>query len=620
MSLENYQRVQISEFKGLYQRGLSDSCPPDHAPVCDNMRFNRKGETQTRYGTKVSFNIGHNVGRMFTATFSHGSVAIVLTCDGAGNIYRSDTGGVLLNVTNMVDFAAINVFGFCLISPISSVAGAGNSVYIWQGATGGSDPIPIRLAAGLAPSSSFSAANSGTGNVDVGVHQFAVSFITNSGFTTQPGPLISGVFTAVSVTAPGGQEITLTGIPTGPAGTVARQIFVTQADLDLFYYCPGGFINDNTTTSITVNFYDTDLAVSADSLFDLLQTIPAGNFGEIAGMEFYHGRVFFWGGEFCLVRASYAGSCESIDNVAGFIQIPDQFDENLVYSSCILQDILYFAKSFGIFSVFDNGGDPSSWQIICVDAGVGSVGNMGTINLAQPSLPQNNIILLADFGGLYTFTGTITQPPLTWKINDLWLSLVNGSIHPLLGTTIAVDPYGKQIYIYIEGPNNLLVADYNDGLDPDNIKWSIYTFPWTVTAIGMMFITDSVDTSYKFRVAGGNTIYRLDPTVSTDNGTDISSTYGTFYVSPNLGALNIFRCIRARAAGSGTLAMTAYSEDNTINLTINPFTLTSTPGRDFTQEFNFMNEKCSIQFAGNNFLLQRVEVFTDARFPMRPSV
>ena len=621
MSLEEYQRVQITEFKGLYQRGLTDSCPPDHAPICQNMRFNRKGETQTRYGTSLSFNIGTPVHRMFVATFNHGATTILLTCDGAGNIYRSDTGGVLLNVAGMVDFAAINVYSWCLISPISGTAGGGNNVYIWQGAIGGGDPVPIRQAAGFAPSGSFAAAETGSGNVDIGVHQFAVSFITNTAYTTQPGPVSGGVFTAVTVTSTGGKEIVLTGIPTGPAGTVARQIFVTQADLDLFYYCPNGLINDNTTTTLTVNFYDTDLAVSADYLFDLLERIPAGNYGEIAGMEFYHGRVFFWGGEFCLIRATYAGSAESIDNVAGYVQLPDQFDQNIVYASCILQDILYFAKSFGIFSVTDNGGDPSGWSQVCVDAGVGTVGNLGTINLAQPSLPQNQITLIADFGGFYIFTGSITQPPLSWKVNDLWIQLMNDNA--FLGITIAVNPYLKEIYIYFKGVNYLLVADYNDGLDPMSIKWSQHTFPSTLTAIGMAFIQDASTTEYALRLGFGNEVYKLDSTETSDSGTPINSTYSLYYIAPTLGALNIFRFVRGRIVslvGTTALNIVCSSEDGVLVQTPPGWNILPTPGRDYLREFNFMNEKCSINFAGPNFLLQRVEVFCGARFNMRPQV
>ena len=634
MSLEEYTKITVDKFMGLYARGLVDDCPSDHSPACANVKFNRKGEVQTRDGYQLSFALGHAVKRMFVATFGHDE-NILLTCDGAGHIYRSDTGGVLLSIANMVDFAAINVYSYCLISPISGVSGANNPVYIWQNIAG-TDTVPIRAAAGLPPSGSFSAVNSATaGNCDIGVHQFAVSFITNTGYTTQPGPASGGVFTAVTVNSTGGLCIDLSGIPTGPAGTVARQILVTQADLDVFYYAGGqinssgliswdGVIPNNTTTAITISFFDTDLAVSADSLFDLLPVIPAGNYGEAGAMTFYNGRVFYFGGEFCLVRATNAGSSESIDNVAGFIQIPDQFDGNIVRGTVTLQSILYFTKAFGIYSVTDNGSDPSSWAIFLVDAGVGSSSQgIGTINLTQPALTQNQVALMADFGGIYTFTGSITQPPLTWKIDDLWKNLV-ATTNITVTLNIAIDPYNKLIYVLAAG-TTLLVGDYNDGLDAQNIKWTTYTFPVTPYAVGMMYIQDGTDFVYAIRLSSGNNIYKIEVNSGgNDMGTAINSYYSTYFLSPSLGALNIFRFIQSRVIFTGVLNLLITSQDSAFTLSPPAFTGGSNPGRDMLREFNFMDEKCSVQIGCNSgtnvFLLQRLNVFGKPRFNMRPQV
>jgi hypothetical protein len=654
LSLEEYQKVSITKFNGLYLRGLADDCPPDHSPVCQNKKFNRNGEVLTRDGTVSSLVTSHDNNRMFVASFDHADTdSIVLTCDGAGNIYRSDTGGVLLNVTNMVDFAAINAFGFCLISPILSTPATLDPVYIWKGAFGGSDPVPIRVAAGVGPGTGMSAVENATaGNCDIGVHQIAVSFITNTGYTTQPGPLGSPTpplpenptFAAVTVTSTGNKSIQINSIPTGPSGTVARQILLTQADQSLFFYGGGqisngsafvawdGVINDNTTTSIIISFFDTDLAVSADALFDLLPSIPGGNYSLIGGMTFYHGRILYWGGEFNLVRVTNPGSTESIDNVAGFVQLPDQFDGNDVTNSCTLQDVLYFFKNPGIFSVTDNGGDPDTWNIITVDAGAGctSASGLATINVAAPSLTQNQVALVSDYGGIYLFTGVINQPPLTWKINDLWISIFQ--LTNLSGTMIAVDPYYKMIYIAIVGNPvnepayaNLLVADYNDGLDSQNIKWSIWTFPYTIQSIGMLFFNDSVpELAYRLRIGTNETIYKLLPGTTTDNGTAINAIWQSFYISPNPGALNIFRFMRARCVFEDNLNLTLYSQDNAFNSTPPGFTTPYVSGRDITREFNFMDEKCSLQLStsasNGGFTLQRLDIFCAARFNMRPSV
>lgn len=656
MSITEYEKVSITKFNGLYLRGLGDECPPDHSPVCQNKRFNRNGEVFTRDGSISSIVTGQANKRMFAAEFSHSAAnGILLTCDGAGNIYRSDTGGVLLTISGMVDFAAINIFSYCLISPIINSSTPPNPVYIWQGVYGGADTVPIRIAAGVGPGTGMTAAEdmSVVGNCDIGVHQIAVSFITNTGYTTQPGPLGSPTpplpenptFAAVTATSTGGYSIQISSIPTGPSGTVARQILLTQADQSLFFYGGGqiwngssydpwdGTIQDNTTTSIIVSFFDTDLAVSADALFDLLPEIPGGTYDFLGGMIFYHGRLLYWGGEFNLIRVTNAGSAESIDNVAGFIQLPDQFDANDISNACTLQDVLYLFKGVGIFSATDNGGDPDTWSIIVVDAGAGCLSSLslGTISLSVPSLTQNQVALIADRGGLYLFNGTVIQPPLTWKINDLWNSINTST--DLSGTTIAIDPFNKLIYIGIFGVNdsssysNILVADYNDGLDSQNIKWSIWTFPYTIQSIGMLEIQDSSDSTYKLRIgAADGTIYRVDDSATTDNGTAIAAKWQSYYTAPSngLGSLNIFRFIRARVVFEDDLSLTLYSQDNAFNVTPPGFSTPYVSGRDITREFNFMNEKCSVQISSSasngGFTVQRLDVFCSPRFAMRPSV
>jgi hypothetical protein len=654
MSLEEYEKVSITSFKGLFQRGLDDTCPPDHSTVAQNLRYNRTGEAFTRDGVASSLTTPANITRMFPATFGH-NLIIILTCDGIGNIYRSDTGGVLLSVTNMVDFAAINVFGFCLISPILSTPATLNPVYIWSGLQIlGSDSVPIRVAAGVGPGLGMTATqNSTLGNCNNGVHLVACSFITNSGYTTQPGPMGSPTppvaenptFMAVSVTSTGSQSIEIDNIPIGPAGTVARQILITQADQDLFFYGGGqiwsgssyipwdGIIHDNSTTSIIISFFDTDLAVQADSLFDLLPLIPGGTYSLIAGMTLYHGRVIYWGGEFNLLRVSAPGASETIDNVVSYVQLPDQFDGNDVTNSCTIQDALYFFKSSGIFSVIDNGGDPNTWVVIQIDSGAGCQSSLGlgTISLAAPASTQNEVALITDFGGIYLFNGSVTQPPLTWKINDLWVNIFQYT--NLAGTRIAIDPYNKLVYVAILGnplgePNypNLLVADYNDGLDAQNIKWSIWTFPYAITDIGMIYCQDSTELAYRFRLATGNIINKILPGAIDDTGSQIVSIWRSYSFSPpnGLGALNIFRFIRARAIFKDSLSITLYSQDGAFTQSVLGFNIPYVPGRDLTREFNFMNEKCAVQICCNalngGMTLQRVDIYGKVRFNMRPSV
>ncbi|MGB9462253.1 MAG: hypothetical protein WCA94_15300, partial [Candidatus Acidiferrum sp.] len=143
---------------------------------------------------------------------------------------------------------------------------------------------------GLAASGGGTAA--AAGNVDTGVHQVSVIFKTRQGYLTAPGP-------ATSWTASGGLRAVVTNIPTGPSNIVARILCFTGAGGASFFYVGSGaslfsgnmVINDNTTTSITVDFSDAILlaGTNVDNLFNLIEL------GDCSGVTEYSERLFWWG-------------------------------------------------------------------------------------------------------------------------------------------------------------------------------------------------------------------------------------------------------------------------------------------------------------------------------------
>jgi len=123
------------------------------------------------------------------------------------------------------------------------------------------------------------------GSVSPGVHQVVVVFVTRQGYWTAPSP-------AVSWTAGGGWKANLTNIPTGPANVVQRLLAFTASGGANFYNVPATMtINDNTTTSLTVDFTDTILlsGTSMDYLFSQIE-LP-----EQLGIVAYSERLFWWG-------------------------------------------------------------------------------------------------------------------------------------------------------------------------------------------------------------------------------------------------------------------------------------------------------------------------------------
>jgi len=117
------------------------------------------------------------------------------------------------------------------------------------------------------------------------VHQVAVVFVTRQGYWTAPSPVVSW-------TAGGGWRANLTNIPTGPSNVVQRLLAFTASGGSNFYNVPATMmINDNTTTSLSVDFTDTILlsGTSMDYLFSQIE-VP-----EQLGVVAYSERLFWWG-------------------------------------------------------------------------------------------------------------------------------------------------------------------------------------------------------------------------------------------------------------------------------------------------------------------------------------
>jgi hypothetical protein len=123
------------------------------------------------------------------------------------------------------------------------------------------------------------------GNISPGVHQLSVIFVTRQGYWTAPSP-------PVSWTAAGGFQGSVTNIPTGPSNVVQRLLAFTASGGASFYNVPATtVINDNTTTSATIDFTDTILlsGTSMDYLFSQIE-LP-----EQLGVVAYAERLFWWG-------------------------------------------------------------------------------------------------------------------------------------------------------------------------------------------------------------------------------------------------------------------------------------------------------------------------------------
>lgn len=606
----DYEPKVINEFKGLFTRGPAELCPSDHAAAIQNMVFTRTGAAEVRGRLQSSLNVGHACVNIFLSTISDGNYYL-LSCDGAGNIYSGAS--VIFSQANLVDFACINIFNKTVIAPIYSASGVNQVLLIWDGTT-------VRPLGGAAITSTFTATEGAAGSVDIGTHKYAIVYETSSGFTSPPGPVIASVFTPVSLVSTGGKKVDLSSIPLGPTGTVARRILVTKANSELFYEVTGGRIADNVTTTLTLDWLDTDLAVSADYLFDILPSVPAG-YGGLGSMSLqkFHERLFVIGAEGDLIRVSNVGDCESFSDVTGYIQVPAERDGNSVRAGIPYFDVLYLTKAVGVFSTTDNGSDdPSTWSVVPIEGALGAYpGAIGTITESQVALTTKAAIVFACRTGVFLFKGAPAPMPISYKIDKLWQTLTPGYENRI---TLAMDPFLEVFYILCctdgaTSPNKILMCDFADGLEPNSVKWSVFSFAVTPTAIGMVNFNDGSDFQYYLRITAGTTMYKYTPlSKGTDVGSVAVNAYYQSYVcqAPSVGMLAVYAFVRLSVTGSGTLNITFYDKDGNLLTGSRTITMSSSPGRNYDKRINYIKEgimvRCGVNSGTDQFTLIREDI------------
>jgi hypothetical protein len=320
------------------------------------------------------------------------------------------------------------------------------------------------------------------GFCDIGLHIIGVVYETASGYLTAPGPEFLGVQTFVNEN----RAINITNIPVSPSTFVTKRHLVASKAVvnyngdDLGYqlfFIPNGTLNNNTTTSLEVSFYDIDLLDDASHLLDNFATIPAG-----AVLSSYNNRLIV-GATFSDVSILYLsapGEPEAIDQVDGIVIVP--LDGNPITAAQEFRDVLYAFKQTRTYAINDNGDVPSTWSApVPIDQGIGSSVH-GIATVLDSGGVNIDYLLIVDYSGLMVFNGGYQRPELTWKVQDFWLALDRlffGFIQ------IMNDSVNQRIYITLPS-KQMIYADYSNGLDHKNIRWWPWLFDIETTTIALM--------------------------------------------------------------------------------------------------------------------------------------
>lgn len=353
---------------------------------------------------------------------------------------------------------------------------------------------------------------------DLGFHLVGVVYETDTGYLTAPGPEFKGGQTYVNTKT----SIRVSNIPIGPSYVKKRHLISTKR-IDSYngdqngyqyFFIPEGNIDDNTTTEKVVKYYDADLLDDASHLIDNFSEIPAG-----VSLNTYHSRLVVVG-EYgttesltgiqppqvdnrSIARISAPGEPEAISKVDGLIIAP--LDGNPLTNCQEFRDVLYLFKKTRTYGYSDNEDVPSSWREQVIDQGVGAHAH-GIAAVLDSGGVNIDFLLIADLSGLMIFNGVYARPELSWKIEDYWRSLNRNEFRSL---QIVNDSLNKKIWIALPPParNTILHANYGDGLDAKNIKWSKWYFDQLINGTAL------IDTD-KLILTSIDGVYYINPTKS----------------------------------------------------------------------------------------------------------
>lgn len=603
--IEGHGKISVPRFFGLYSRTDTDNIPNNH--LTDTLNVIPSGDDiKTREGTEVVYTKG-DILRIYPYR-KYGEATRFLILVSGGNIYDSnDLNTAILSIASMTDFSAVTLYNRVYLTPHNRITGlAGEKVYVYDG-TG-----TFRAAAGSAPTGfTLGVADSlNSGWVEAGTRVYAVCYQTASGFITAPGPTI---FTTLN--SSGYKKVNFSNVPVGPSGTIARYLICTKVidsydgnqNAQSYYFIPDGKINDNTTTTLEVDFFDAALVSSADYLFDQLSEIPASN-----GLLAYQGSLITYGENSYpyIIRCSVQGQPESFNEEIGFALVSPE-DSSSIKNVVEFRNQLVICKTNkSVTTQRISGSEIAYWNFTNLDDSIGAEQFGIGLVYGNPGSFQD-FFVTAHRSGLYLFNGSYSFN-LSAKIDTLWRSLNQQYFDTV---QVVMDTDKKRVYCAVptgsnQYPDKLLVMDYSDGISPEQVTWWWWSFPFNPRTIALDM--DSSTKQVILYLASTN-VHKLTSATS-DNETAINSYIETpKYTFSENNDLCTFTGLRMRIVGAGTLSMTLKGVDNVVTKALTNRTLSLLPGKSLLHPLNFVNERASILLgtnsAGSYFTLRDFKVF-----------
>jgi len=478
----------------------------------------------------------------------------------------------------------------------------------------------------------IAASTASAGNICSGTRYMVVLFKDQNG-------LISGMSDAlpvqVVIAAPG-FTLLATPIPIGPSNTTARILAFTipgDTAVGLYHYIPktetvegitmtSTMIEDNTTTTATVNFTDDYLLAAADvsDLFDRIEVPPSLDvyFSErLQAMVYTRPKGFESG---FLISDRFAGG--AVNGTSSFIS-PGGNDGDVAVSWRDVQGVSYTLKANSGHQVTPNSNVPSTWNVVerwrgCGPCGVRAV-DVGGVSSGGES--TNQFMVFAHKSGMYRFEHDAPVPVFR-EVAKLWQDRVNWDVQHKIWLKIDDEASEVLIGLPLDGSteiSHVLKLNYRRGWgEPISFarsaqsiaqsgvvvgrRWSLYDYPAGApiysVVIGKRTLATPVDPVINNRqllFASDGAVHMEVPGLRSDmidgaTRTPIDSRYQPAYVKTGVLALLKFGGISGSVIGFGQLVIqpaTADAADEFPNLSVD---LDPSVPRHFSEGVRGMNE------------------------------
>ena len=631
---------------------LQDVVNIDEAFAAENIEYLKTGGFKTRNGFEKGTGYNLSPAGEITGFWEIKSLLgipqtnrfLVLTWDGTnGRVY--DTGVVapatnpVLTIPGMKYAFVINAFEKMWLTPWSDWGVPMNYSYangqVVQLYTGAYNFRWIQDQ-GAIPGT-FAVANSATaGVVTAGYHQFAVAYETDSGYI---GTIY--YFNSFTPLNANGNQISVTNIPTGPTGTVARHIIMTKIispypnplgqtlgeNEPFFVYR----IPDNTTTTYTINTPDSGLVESAayllDKSFDLRPCLTLAVYRNRMIYLSPNGVVYpgvTFNNNAILISPPGDPETVSTSNADNSLLIIGQDYNGRVQCGAELRGTFYIFKEDSTFAIAENPDlDPMEWTVNLIDSGLGAYPlGVASVGDNPGGLILDNL-LVANNAGLFAFTGSFNPVPIS---KGIWDPITNtvGKFSRLL-----VDPIRKRVYLLL-GPilttpiDYIWVGDYYLGYESENIRWSKLKITAETTWDGFRGIIlqqlptiapyPLLTTVFKSTTYFYTTTQKPGIIVDT-NGASASNAiawlYDTGYTPNEKGDLYTFAFVRVRAINaSSSFRVSTCELDSDTFTTLVSEVIGTTPAKFFTYPMSLVGEKVRFRLWGSTrALVNKMVIF-----------